>query len=534
MLTYHRLAPSYLSLPSVGFLRSGRPLQYAALAGAIVVLRVLFRISVLDHWDSIQYALALSNFDISTHTPHPPGSVLYVLLGRVLNGALGSPSASFFTISVAASLVAIGGVFVLANRLFGRWTAWVAALVFATQPAFWFYGAAGNSWTALAALSAIAGLSCLRVLDRRPYAVVISACVLGLASGFRLDVTVFMAPVWLWCLWRARVAPLTVLVAMGLVAACVAVWLIPVTVMTPGGFQTWLRAYTEMFAPAPMDAGKRVHVLIKNGAILGGYCLAIFGPLVAAGVVWRGRTVWSTLRRRAGVLVFLLGWAAPSLIFLWLFDTTEGGHNLLFTAALVPLAAAALARSPAARSAQVAVVAGVIAFQGAVFLFAPTLRAGTVTDLANAALFDYTSAHLRQHESALRDVTALIQRADPETSVIATLFPESSFRFAMYYLPEFTVLRVRQPDHNIRVVSHRRLIKNRRPRCINPRIKSILWITDSSARPDVISPQAQMVGQAQAGSSVWTVYSVDAASEAEPLPGVVRCSSMQLDQVLAD
>ena len=44
-----------------------------------------YRARMLYNWDAVQFALALTEFDVAKHQPHPPGYLLYVGLGRLAN-----------------------------------------------------------------------------------------------------------------------------------------------------------------------------------------------------------------------------------------------------------------------------------------------------------------------------------------------------------------------------------------------------------------------------------------------------------------
>jgi hypothetical protein len=58
-------------------------------AGALGVLTVLsrlpFRTRMLYSWDAVQFAPALREYDVVKHQPHPPGYILYVGLGRLVD-----------------------------------------------------------------------------------------------------------------------------------------------------------------------------------------------------------------------------------------------------------------------------------------------------------------------------------------------------------------------------------------------------------------------------------------------------------------
>ena len=55
------------------------------LAGLTVATRLPFRARLLPTWDAVQFALALTEYDIVKHQPHPPGYVLYVAVVRALD-----------------------------------------------------------------------------------------------------------------------------------------------------------------------------------------------------------------------------------------------------------------------------------------------------------------------------------------------------------------------------------------------------------------------------------------------------------------
>src|SRR5919198_1092555 len=56
---------------------------FATLLSVVTVAsRLPYRTRMLYNWDSVQFALALREYDVVKHQPHPPGYVLYVALGR--------------------------------------------------------------------------------------------------------------------------------------------------------------------------------------------------------------------------------------------------------------------------------------------------------------------------------------------------------------------------------------------------------------------------------------------------------------------
>src|SRR5512145_2419655 len=84
----------------------GRRLDLA-LATALSVITILsrlpYRARMLYDWDAVQFALALREFDVAKHQPHPPGYILYVALGRLVNAWVGEPTATYVLLAVVFS-----------------------------------------------------------------------------------------------------------------------------------------------------------------------------------------------------------------------------------------------------------------------------------------------------------------------------------------------------------------------------------------------------------------------------------------------
>src|SRR4030067_1070858 len=62
-----------------------------SLSALTLLSRWPYRARMLYNWDAVQFALALKEYDVAKHQPHPPGYILYVGLGRLLNSFLHYP-----------------------------------------------------------------------------------------------------------------------------------------------------------------------------------------------------------------------------------------------------------------------------------------------------------------------------------------------------------------------------------------------------------------------------------------------------------
>ena len=224
------------------------------LAVGTVVLRLPFLTPRLAHWDAVNYALGLHDFNVAAHQPHPPGSPYFILLGRAALGLVGDDNTALILVSLVASVGAVLGEYALARSLFGSRAGVFAAMVLMTQPVFWGYGTMGMPWTLLACLAVTIGLACHLLMRGQRWLVLPSALLMGVASGFRLEVTVFLAPLWAWAVWTAEPGPRRRLLAMALVPVGVLVWLVPVAA-SGGGLTPWSERMLAMFVPTDASPG---------------------------------------------------------------------------------------------------------------------------------------------------------------------------------------------------------------------------------------------------------------------------------------
>jgi hypothetical protein len=484
-----------------------------SLAALTVVLRWPFRTALLSHWDSVQYALGLHEFNLLHHTPQPPGSPFYILLGRAVSAIVGDDARAFVTISLITSAAAVACGYLYTTYAFGRRAGLLLAAALATQPAFWYYGASGNSWTNLALLSLLVGGCCLGLYRGERRLVWPSAAIIGLASGFRLDVSVFMGPLWLWTLRKAEPCVGRQLAAVALAAACVAAWAVPV-VASVGGLMAWLDNYTSMFVPVPGRSDAVVSFAQQTALLWGGAIVAV-GPLVGVALATAPcRTGW-LVRHALGrdMVRFTATWVLPSFLFLWLTDTTENGHNLLFVCGLLPLVAGLVARAVQDR---VLLVGGicVAAVQAGIFLLATPRTQPPFAWTANSILLGFTAPALREQQETLRNAIGVVRaRFDPSTTEILTLAGQDVYRFAMYYLPEFTVTRMPEGGHGPMRARNWRPLPEVEPACSSGQVQTawIVWATTPRAQWPEAAIEVPLPNQSE--GTRWRVWVSPACSQ---------------------
>src|SRR5262245_20877075 len=215
------------------------------LAGVTVATRWPYRAHLLPTWGAVQFALALERYDVVRHQPHPPGYILYVALGRLVERVLDDPAVALASLAVLASAIAVLLVYQLGWHLYGRGAALVAATGLIASPLFWAYGVVGLPYTAEAALATGIAVGAWSMRRGSVPALVSSAVLLGLAGGVRQSMLLTMGPLWLGMAWRGFRRPAPVLAGVGLVGLTTATWLLPMLWLT--GVERYLAAGVDLY-----------------------------------------------------------------------------------------------------------------------------------------------------------------------------------------------------------------------------------------------------------------------------------------------
>jgi hypothetical protein len=437
-------------------------------AGALAVLtiwsRLPYRTRTLYNWDAVQFALALREYDVVKHQPHPPGYILYVALGRLVNGWLDNPTATYVALAVVFSGMTTFMVYLLARAAYDRATALVAATLLAVSPLFWFYGSVGLTYAGEALCATTVAYFAFRAMRGSETDAWLAAGYLGLAGGVRQSILFLLLPLWLGATLAGVRRLRTVAVGLAIMLVTVIAWFVPMVWLT-GGFDRYLAASVDL-----------AETVVKPTSILGGYLETNFrmaryllesvlvglGPLVLVGflVPWYARHRGWTSREW-----FFVGWTVTPILVYTLVHFGQAGYVLTFLPALVVLlagvlvaalggAAATLTRPWVRPVALAAAVAVVVFVNGAFFVNARPLQRDferpraawmrTAEDEAFDWIFSRTAAALREHEEVVRTfVDAITLQFSPEdTAIITELGNPRSYpwmRHAVFYLPTYAL-----------------------------------------------------------------------------------------------
>jgi hypothetical protein len=383
-----------------------------------LIARIPFATTNLYAPDSVLFARAIDRFDPFEQRPQPPGYLWYVLLVRAIDLATGDPNRAMTIVSAVAGASTVALVYLLGARLYEERTGRVAAILTMTSVTFWAYGGVAYGYTLLAALTTLCALLFWRAHDdlvapgTRGLRLIVASAAYGISVGFRSDLAIFLAPLWLLTAIRATVS--TAVVAAAAVTALVLAW-IGASGIADGGVGRFLTAVSEqsrfvderysVFGNGPIAIYRNSYELAR----FLGRGLYFLLPLIAVALL-------SAEARRAELrdrwrTAFLLIWTFAPLPFYVFIHVGEYGYIFSMLPGLA-----------------------IIAARGAVALAKGLRRprlfpwiVGAVA-LANAAIFLFSDTPISEHDIVRQDrgidekLAYLTANLAPATTVVVTAY----------------------------------------------------------------------------------------------------------------
>jgi hypothetical protein len=302
-----------LALPPPPLTRNERIAAWAlAIVAAVSRWPAISR--TLWDWDEALFALALRDYDVVAHHPHPPGFPLFIGAAKALRALL--PLDEFHAlqcVTVAASLFVFPAMFFLARELrLPPFAALGAALLLSFFPNVWFYGGTAFSDVPSLVLALLASALLLRGC-RSDRSLLAGAVVLGIAAGFRpQNLLIAFVPLLLAFLHRRRTALVgAVLVSLIVVASY------GTAASLSGGWDTYraalvrheryIREVDSFLGPTRPDL-----VQVADDFFIRPYR----APLLNVVVTLMAGIGLLRLRRRAWLPLAIFG---PFLLFAWLY-----------------------------------------------------------------------------------------------------------------------------------------------------------------------------------------------------------------------
>lgn len=419
-------------------------------------MRLPFVSQVLINWDAVQFAMGTREFNLQFHQPHPPGYILFIAWGDLLNKLTHDPNMSFALTSVVAASGAVVVLYLLARRVFSDRQALIGAALFGASPLLWYYSRTALTYATESFLGLLLVYLCWRIAeDGERRFIPASAVAIALAGGVRQSTLVLMLPLWLWSVSRHGWPAVrrAILLAGGL---CL-LWLAPLVWLT-GGLLSYVSLCLELFGLV----GEKTSIIFAGLGGFAGNALWVLGSLLLGLNLTvfvfvpfvRKRQVWPFVLSRSQ-RVFLTLWLTPALAVFTFGHIGQLGYVLLVLPAFYLLLGPCL--EVVAPSALRSVVSRWLGHgrwkQPALVLTALLVVSNFGTWLLGEAaaqtfLPGFASVDPTENDQFWKRVT-LEMNGFPEqnTIVLAGAAPDGSFRHAGWYLPTFHVYGVGEDRH---------------------------------------------------------------------------------------
>jgi len=167
--------------------------------------RIYSACEYLYDWDSIQLAIAIDNFNILAHKPHPPGYIFSVWSAKLLSLFL-SPNNAYILLAIIATALTSIFIWIIAKRFFTPIIAFGLSLFWIFSPIVWF-------WSSIAATYALSPFFVVLMIefafrfeesDNHALWAFLLGFIMGIASGFRQDMIIFCGIPLVWFLISKR------------------------------------------------------------------------------------------------------------------------------------------------------------------------------------------------------------------------------------------------------------------------------------------------------------------------------------------
>lgn len=329
MVSREALRTWWRSLAEAPAALSARERMLVWIAAALVALtRWLAVARTLWDWDEALFALALRDFDVTLHHPHPPGFPLFIGIARILTLAGVGEFRALQSATVFASLLVFPAMFFLARELRAPFfVAFGSALLLAFSPNVWFFGGTALSDVPSMVLAIVACALLLRGV-RSNTSLILGAIVLAIAVGFRpQNLLIGCVPALIACrrgktaLVGAVIGVAIIAVSYGAAAQLSGGWSVYREVLTRHG--QYIRVTDSFLSPIRPPLWK-----VADDFLLRPYRMPLLNVSIAVLIVF------ALIRRRAASLVALAVFG-PFVLFAWL--SLDYHSTSRFSIAYMPL-----------------------------------------------------------------------------------------------------------------------------------------------------------------------------------------------------
>ena len=412
-----------------------------ALFGLALLTRLPFATTNLYAPDSVLYARGMERFDPFDQRPQPPGYLWYVLVLRGVDLVTHDPNRAMTILSALAGAATVALVYLLASRLYDERTAKVSALFVLTAVTFWAYGGVAYPYTLLAALTTLCALLFWRAMDpaqprpSRGLHLIVASVAWGLAIGFRSDLAIFLAPLWIFAATRATIA--TAGLSGAAVAGLVGLWVFA-SALADGGLARFLEAVRiqskfvddrySVFGNGPVAIYRNLYEL---GRFLGRGLYFLIPLVVVTVISAEARRIELRDRMRTA---FIALWLLTPLAFYVFIHVGEYGYIFSMLPGLAILAsrgAIALAKGMRMPRTFKWIVMAVVLGNAAIYLLSDTPLSARET---------------ARHDRGIDEKVAYLASFSPDSTEVVTAYDEVLVDHYLHGPPVFRYDPVARPD----------------------------------------------------------------------------------------
>lgn len=395
-----------------------RPGAAAALLLALLLLtRWPFHPAIFLTFDNVNFALGLERFNPAEHRPQPPGYPLFIDLAHLIGSVVSDVHLIFLLAGIVGAFVASWMTWKLGTSMAGPAAGLAAGLLVIVHPAVWSANLLNPVRVWLAAGSAtIAWLAweCRGNDQKRRWMWPAAWFVLGIAGGFRPELTVLLLPLLIFAGWRRGTTLSEWIGAIVSLALGVLPWLAQV-VLAVGGADAYFRLLRGYLREQSQNTSVLYGGTVIEAARMAGRAIIW---LFAGAAGW----IWFAGSRRIPNVPFFLLWALPPFVFVTLVHSAEPGHVLVLVPVIAVAGGAVLAQFKLPQKAFAILV------PAALFLF--PLPGPTGASSLKA---------VRQVESRTAALLGSIRAENPAFVRVTTDAPVA-WRIISFYFPEIAVL----------------------------------------------------------------------------------------------
>ena len=428
----------------------------------ITVLIALTRISASAEYfsiDNVNLALALEKFDPNNHQPQPPGYPFFVASARLVNFFFHDARLTFLALSLLVTGLCLLVIVALGERLFTERAGQTAALLLLFNPVFWQSGLDGPLRLNLALFSLLVAYYSWRAWNGEQRCVLLGACALGIGSGFRPDLLLYLFPLWVVSALIGSRSRKWLAGGMGIFSAIVLIWTgaLVYAVGGPAQLLVLIRNYladpSTQFTPLNI-ADQRWTRQISRLVTWNG--LAIIGWVWSVPIAFLQNLPIRLLLRRTQ-FIFMAIWLVPGLFVEAILHVANPGHTLFSVPALclvgsasIGAAAGWLSRSDPSQIAEISLVAAllvsVLLFLNYYPLPPATATHGLLQSIDNAiayATFETSISSVRDMSNLTRETLKELSAMTPTNAhwmiVTSDVYEKNWFtnwRIIRYYAPQ--------------------------------------------------------------------------------------------------